>query len=114
MDTQEFERELGAALKATRVQRGVSQARLAEHLGLSRTSVANIEAGGQGLSLVQFLRIAEHLDIAVAPFLESLSLSLDAEPAGSALPAVGALVQGWVDDVAGRRRATPRRVRVSG
>jgi transcriptional regulator with XRE-family HTH domain len=53
--------ELGLRIRARREQGGLSQARLAEHVDLTRTSVSNIENGRQHLTLHSLYRFAEVL-----------------------------------------------------
>lgn len=51
--------EFGRRVKAARLDAGLTQARLAEAIGLTRTSVANIEAGRQRTLLEAAYRIAD-------------------------------------------------------
>lgn len=53
---------LGARVKERRAGLGLSQAELAEQLGLTRTSISNIEAGRQRLPLVVLYRLAACLN----------------------------------------------------
>lgn len=59
----------GARLKAAREARGITQSRLADSLGLQRSSVANIEAGRQRLYLHSIVTIATILGVAVDELL---------------------------------------------
>jgi transcriptional regulator with XRE-family HTH domain len=56
-----FYETLGAAIKGRRDALGITQAEIALHLGLSRTSITNIERGRQRLLIDQFCRLAELL-----------------------------------------------------
>lgn len=58
-----FYKALGSAIKARRERLGLTQADLAEHLDLSRTSITNIERGRQRLLIDQFCRVAEILAV---------------------------------------------------
>lgn len=49
MDRDQFHTELGGLIKRLRLNRGLSQENLGKAVGLTRTSVVNIEAGRQGI-----------------------------------------------------------------
>jgi len=55
--------QFGRFLKAHRLQKGLSQEQLALRLGLSRTSITNIERGRQKVLLHQVFEIAAALEI---------------------------------------------------
>lgn len=54
----EFYVEFGGRLRERRRKAGMSQAQLAQRVGLSRTSITNIEKGHQQVSLHLFLSLA--------------------------------------------------------
>ena len=54
-------RRIGGAIKATRQARGLTQAQIADAVGVLRTSVANIEAGRQRLPIDLLYDIADAL-----------------------------------------------------
>jgi len=58
-------KEIGAQLKQMRLNRNVSQAKLAEKSGLSRKAISDIERNGRGsmMSMVQMLRALEKLEM---------------------------------------------------
>ena len=58
-----FYREFGDRLRAARKAKGVSQVDVSKDVGLSRTSVANIERGRQRLSLHLLMEFARVLDV---------------------------------------------------
>lgn len=60
---------LGKRLRRARRKVGVTQLELAEHMGLSRTSIANIEAGRQRVFLHQLVAGARALAV---PYRELL------------------------------------------
>jgi len=64
-----FYREFGDALRAARAARGLSQEALATGVGLSRTSVANIERGRQRIPLHLLIDFARVLDVEPAALL---------------------------------------------
>lgn len=65
--------EFGALVMAHRQRLdGMTQAELGRRIGLSRTSVTNIEQGRQRVSLHQFLNIASALEVAPEALLPHL------------------------------------------
>ena len=65
----DFDRALGARIREARERVGVKQDQLAQAVGLSRTSITNIERGRQGLQAYLLARIAEVLGRPVADLL---------------------------------------------
>jgi transcriptional regulator with XRE-family HTH domain len=57
----DFDRALGGSIRAARDRAGVKQEQLALAVGLSRTSITNIERGRQGVQAYLLVRIAEVL-----------------------------------------------------
>jgi transcriptional regulator with XRE-family HTH domain len=66
---------VGAAIRARRDAIGMTQAHLAESAGLSRTSVTNIERGGQALLVHQLLELARVLRVSPASLLPNTKLT---------------------------------------
>lgn len=64
---------VGQAIRGRRAKLGLTQQELADHLGLTRSSVSNIESGNQSLTLLSFLKIAAELEIAPGELLDALS-----------------------------------------
>lgn len=64
-----FYRVLGERIRGQRKQRGWSQQRLANRVGISRASVANIETGRQKVLVHQLCAFAEALDKDTAELL---------------------------------------------
>jgi transcriptional regulator with XRE-family HTH domain len=60
-DRDRYYRQLGSKIRETREAEGLTQAQLAESVGLSRTSVTNIESGRQRLLIDQFESICTAL-----------------------------------------------------
>ena len=58
---EEFNRRFGEIVRERRVQAGLTQENLAARLGLSRTSVVNIERGRQGIPLASLPKFAAAL-----------------------------------------------------
>lgn len=65
----DFDRTLGERIRAAREEAGVKQDQLAGAVGLSRTSITNIERGRQGVQAYLLVRIAEVLGQAAADLL---------------------------------------------
>lgn len=61
--TDEIYATLGRSVRTKREQLRLTQADLSAKIGLSRTSIANIEGGRQAIMLHQFLALAEALMI---------------------------------------------------
>ncbi|WP_128802888.1 MULTISPECIES: helix-turn-helix transcriptional regulator [unclassified Streptomyces] len=64
-----FYRAVGLRVREARTSARMTQAQLAEELGLTRSSVANVEAGRQRTPLHVFAMIAEALDVDPAKLL---------------------------------------------
>lgn len=58
---QNYKRRIGSIIQETRLQKGLTQAQLAEALGTSQSAVNRIEKGGQNVSLEMLARIGEVL-----------------------------------------------------
>ena len=65
----------------------MTQAELGRRIGLSRTSVTNIEQGRHHVSLHQFLRIASALEVAPEALLPQLPQKLAGSRMADLLPA---------------------------
>jgi HTH-type transcriptional regulator/antitoxin HipB len=59
----EVNRAFGERLRAERERAGVSQAELATRSGIGRTTIANMEIGGQAATLFQMIVLAGALSI---------------------------------------------------
>ena len=64
-----FYRLVGDKVRSARIAAGLSQALLAEQVGLTRSSVANLEAARQRTSLYHFVLIAHALKTNVSELL---------------------------------------------
>ena len=84
MDKDAFYRELGRRVAARRTARRLTQFDVAEAIGSSRASVANIEAGRQGLQVHQLYPLARALDLDDLGELipTGVPATLDDEPLG--------------------------------
>jgi transcriptional regulator with XRE-family HTH domain len=68
-DIDEALQRLGERMRELRAERGLTQLRLAERSGISRPSIANVEAGRQNISLRQLCALAAALGIGVEELL---------------------------------------------
>src|SRR5438094_6529647 len=72
-------REVGKLICAYRRKKKFSQASLAQHIGHTRTSVTNIEAGRQRIPLDLLFRIAEILETDLRSLLPTSTATLPPE-----------------------------------
>lgn len=66
--------DLGEQIRKRRDALGMTQSNLAAHLGLSRTSITNIEGGRQPLQVHQLYRVAAVLRVGVTDLLPLIDL----------------------------------------
>jgi transcriptional regulator with XRE-family HTH domain len=69
MTAESVNQRVGARVRAARDATGMTQNQLAGYMGLSRTSIANIEAGRQALDLEGAALVARVLRIAVGDLI---------------------------------------------
>lgn len=75
--------DLGEEIRKRREALGMTQSALGNHLGLSRTSITNIEGGRQPLQVHQLYRMAAILRVSVTDLLPQMDLVMrkrDREP----------------------------------
>lgn len=65
---------LGAAVRAARLERGVSQEELAERAEIDRSYMSSIERGAQNPGVVSILRIAHALDMTLTELFAEAAL----------------------------------------
>jgi transcriptional regulator with XRE-family HTH domain len=117
MDENELYRALGSNISTRRRSLGLTQATLADHVGLSRASLANIERGNQKVLLHHVYRIADALAL---PDLRQLLPTgrLDASApndfAPSAITGVSALTEAQRRQIESLVRASNAAVRGGG
>jgi transcriptional regulator with XRE-family HTH domain len=68
----DFYLKLGDSIRSRREELRLTQAELGESLGLSRTSVTNIERGRQRLLIDQFQRVCKALDVPADALLANI------------------------------------------
>ena len=71
MNADRIHKQIAYKIRAARTNRGVSQQWLSDRIGLTRTSVVNIEMGRQRPPIVTLMEIAKHLGVHVRRLLPS-------------------------------------------
>lgn len=79
MKSDRFNIALGKNIQEMRLKKHLRQEVLAEKAELSRTTIANIEAGRQNITVINLAAIAEALDIAVANLIPSFTENIKEE-----------------------------------
>ena len=69
-DATEVQRRVGARVRSRRAELRLTQLALAGRIGLSRPSIANLEAGRQNVSLRQLIALAHALDVELETLLQ--------------------------------------------
>ncbi|PKH10585.1 helix-turn-helix domain-containing protein [Planomicrobium sp. MB-3u-38] len=77
METIKIQQAFGQVIKSIRMEKGISQEKLAELVDLHRTYISDIERGGRNVSLVNIFRIAEGLDVKVFEIFQKLEKETD-------------------------------------
>jgi transcriptional regulator with XRE-family HTH domain len=90
MDTERIYKDLGARIRGLRKGLGQTQERLAAQIGMSRASLANIEAGRQQVLVHHLFAVAEALQLdSPAQLLLSPRTRTHARDTDSELPVAG-------------------------
>lgn len=95
----DFYRAFGERVRAARVEAGLSQKTLGERVGLTRTSVTNIESGQQHIPLHMLLLLARALGVdpcALVPDEGDVSPVIDAQSLRGLQPDEGKWVRSVV------------------
>ncbi|MBH5391880.1 helix-turn-helix domain-containing protein [Bradyrhizobium diversitatis] len=95
---------IGAAIRARRDAVGLTQAQVAEKAGLSRTTLTNIERGGQALLVHQLLDLARVLRVSPGSLLPSTTLAAIAQEGEPVPDTIKALLDRLKEPSAQRRR----------
>ncbi|MCX6344957.1 MAG: helix-turn-helix transcriptional regulator [Armatimonadetes bacterium] len=69
MDTKQFQKCLGAAIRVRRIKHGYSQESFADAVGVHRTYIGSVERGERNISLNNALAIAESLSIPLSTLI---------------------------------------------
>lgn len=109
VEAAEFQRRIGARVRERRQHAGRTQHDIAQHLGLTRSSVSNFEAGAQPLSLHAFVRLADYLDVPPGDLIDAVRHDEQRAPADDL--GVPLKYRTIVDSVAGTANGTRRAAR---
>lgn len=97
IDADRFYEDLGRAIRSRREALEITQAELGARIGLSRTSVTNIECGRQRLLIDQFCRLAQVLrcerDDLLPPERMETAASAKSKDALASMPSVASFVE---------------------
>jgi transcriptional regulator with XRE-family HTH domain len=74
MNTSEIRKRFGDAIRAERLNLGISQEELAFRCGLHRTYIGSAERGERNVSLENIVKIAETCGISASTLLENAGL----------------------------------------
>lgn len=102
MDVNRLYIQLGVRIAQLRKKAGLNQEQLAQILGLSRTSMTNIERGRQRLQIHSLLAIAKALQLPPSGLLDGLSASGEADDLPPEAKALAPEAQAWVSRIAAR------------
>ena len=67
-------RQLGEAIRAARLERGLSQEALADAAGIDRSHMGKIERGERNVSVLNVARVSAALNLSVAALMTSAGL----------------------------------------
>lgn len=91
--TDELNTHLGLVVRRVRQSRELTQGQLADRIGLTRTSVTNIERGDQGISVSLLVDLARSMDADPVDVLAQ-ALRLKAEAEASSMPVPSEIATG--------------------
>lgn len=77
VENDEFYRLVGSKVRSARIAAGVSQTLLASRVGLTRSSITNIEAARQRVPLYHFVLISRALNKEIGELLPKIPKPLD-------------------------------------
>lgn len=98
MSDEAVNRRVGAAIRFQRVKKlRITQERLAEIVGISRPSIANIESGRQQLTVVQLVRFADALRVSPSELLPVQKSFGPDRPPSETLADANSAVRDWAD-----------------
>lgn len=99
-----FYETLGKRIRQARDERNISQGEMARAVGLSRTSITNIEKGRQPIQVHILMKIAETLNVNLNAILADEQLRSDKEKKTN-LRKYKQPVREWVADIIGAEPA---------
>lgn len=80
-DVDRFYTVVGSRVRRARAGRGMSQAALAQQIGFTRSSVANLEAGRQRVALHLFVQIARALECSPSVLIPEIATASSVDDA---------------------------------
>lgn len=66
--------KLGAAIRAARLEHGLSQEALADAAGIDRSHMGKIERGERNVSVLNIARVSDALNVSIASLMASAGL----------------------------------------
>lgn len=84
MDDKKLARQIGAAIRSRRKEKGWTQAQLAEAVGVEKESVSRFENGAISPSVGRLLQLADALSSPISAFLCPIPDEIDAQAAALA------------------------------
>ncbi|MBQ7759960.1 MAG: helix-turn-helix transcriptional regulator [Acidaminococcaceae bacterium] len=73
---------LGRRVKFLRLDKGISQTKMAEQIGLSQTNLSNMESGRTAITIQNLFKMREVLDCKMADFFTEFDDAGEETPAG--------------------------------
>ena len=73
-DTEERLAKLGAAIRTSRLERGLSQEALADAAGIDRSHMGKIERGERNVSVLNVARVSDALGMSIAALMAAAGL----------------------------------------
>lgn len=70
MDKNQFNKNLGDALRDVRLELGITQEAMAENAGISKNYVGEIERGEKSITVFILIQLLESNSISVSKFME--------------------------------------------
>lgn len=74
IDTSGRPQKLGAAIRAARLARAVSQETLADAAGIDRSHMGKIERGERNVTLLNIGRVADALEMSITALMEAAKI----------------------------------------
>lgn len=97
-----FYRALGARIRTARRRASLTQAALAEQVGLSRTSVTNIESGKQMFPVHTLAALAAALHVSMASLLTSSTPQMEMHGVADLLDDLAPEEREWIRQIRGQ------------
>jgi len=99
-----FYREFGRRIRDAREAAGLSQEQLAQHVTMSRASIANIERGAQRVALHQWLQFADALAVEPMKLVPGIGRSEGSLERALRSERVPAAMANWIEQAVAQRK----------